>query len=802
MTVVGIATVELRGGARQFISTMEGAARKFEAIGKRMENVGRGLTATLTLPILAVAFAAGKAAIDFESSFAGIRKTMNLTEAEFGRLAQANRNLAKTIPVSVNELNRIGELAGQLGVRGVGNVLKFEDTIAKLAVTTDLTADTAALAFAQISNVLQLPQGQIDRLGSAVVGLGNNFATVESKIVEFAQRISGAGKIAKLSAGDVVGIGTAFASLGVEAEAGGTAVQKVLLSMLTAVVQGGKELTLFAQTAGVSADQFRAAFEQDAAGAFVSFVEGLGTQGNHAIATLEKLGLTDQRLTRSFLAAAGAGDLLRRAVTQGNAEFEANNALSEEAAKRFDTAASKLTLFWSRVKDTAITLGGALVPVLLTALDTFDPFVQVIEGAVVAFTTLTPATQRMAIAFAAVAAAAGPVLIVLGKVIATLSLLLNPFVAIAAVAVTAIVGIKNNWLGMGEAAANVWATIADIVPRVLGAVMGAFKPWINFMLGAFRSVGAIGWIVFDELIRKPAVAAFKAIFNWAKPVLSAVATALAFLGKIGEKAAETIRDAFSFAGDVAEEEGFEIGARIADAIVDAFSTDYVGAFVGVVTAGIDKVKDVIARAIAFLRSMSGGGGEIAAELEDIAFQLKEATTGVVELTHESGRLRELADTVDGIALSFTDTLGDAITGAGIRLKDFVKFAIGELAKLAARIILFRALTGIFGGPALAGFFGENLLGFDLPARAHGGPVRRSQPYMVGERGAEMFVPHSAGSIIANDGLASGGSAIVQADPPRSPDPLTVAANNYWQQLYRETARVAAAQGFHLELRFS
>ena len=65
----------------------------------------------------------------------------------------------------------------------------------------------------EIANIAGLPIADIDRLGSVVVALGNNFATVESQIVDFTQRIAGAGQIAGLSVADVAGIGTAFASL-------------------------------------------------------------------------------------------------------------------------------------------------------------------------------------------------------------------------------------------------------------------------------------------------------------------------------------------------------------------------------------------------------------------------------------------------------------------------------------------------------------------------------------------------------------------------------------------------------------
>lgn len=791
MTVVGQATLQLQGDSAQFISAMNRAGKRFEQVANRMQSVGASLTQNLTLPIVGLGVAATKAAADFESSFAGIRKTMDLTEEQFDTLARANRQLARTIPVNVNEINRIGELAGQLGVRGVGNVLKFEDTIAKLAVTTDLSADSAALALAQFTNIMQLPQSQIDRLGASIVGLGNNFATTESRVVDFAQRIGGAGKLAGLTAGQVFGIGTAFASVGLEAEAGGTAIQQVLLDLRAAVDLGGDKLREFARTAGLSASDFQKLFEEDAGEAFVRFVEGLASQGNRAIGTLQELGLANQRTQRAFLSAAGAGDVLRRAMQLGVDEFEKNTALTEEAEKRFKTFHSQLTLTWNRIKDIAITMGQALIPVFQDALDVAEPLFDIFEGAAKRFSALEPATRRLAISFAAAAAAAGPMLNIFGRVLSTLSMLLNPWVALTAAFVGAIVAIRNNWLGMGDAAVRVWGTITNVVGTAVSAILGAVRPWINLLIGYFVALGNIGKIVWDEYIREPALAAFRKIREWGEKVFSAIAAGLEYLGKLGKGAAEAIRNFFTDAAEGAEEEGATIGQRVAAAIVDAFSADYVGAFGDVVQAGIDRVKGVLLRAIEFLKSLraQGGAEQIVLDLEDIVTELDNATAGVAALTEEGFKLRDFADTIESIAEGFTDTLGDALATGKFQFREFVDFALREIARLAARLLVFKGLMAIFGGPALSSVFGESLLGFEIPGRASGGPIRPNQPYLVGERGPELIVPKSAGNVIANSDLGALGGGVLRLDAsslparPRAVTPDALAMDDWWRRAF-------------------
>jgi TP901 family phage tail tape measure protein len=349
------------------------------------------------------------AAISFESSFAGIRKTVDATEEEFTRLAKANRDMARTIPATADNINRVGELAGQLGVSGVDNIIKFERTIVDLANTTNLTAESAAESFAQIANVVQLPIDQIDRLGSAIVDLGNKSAATESGIVDFTTRISGAGKIAGLQAAEIAGIGAAFASVGVEAEAGGTAIQKVLIEMTKAASQGGDALQTFAEVTGLTAEQFQSLAKSDPAEAFTRFVEELGRAGDRAFDILENLELGDQRLIRSFLSAAGAGDLLRRSIETGTTAFEQNTALTAEAEKRYATTAAQLQVLKNNVVDAGISIGNALLPAIGESAEAANGLVDAAKPlgpALKVVATAAPAAAAGMLAFAAASKAA------------------------------------------------------------------------------------------------------------------------------------------------------------------------------------------------------------------------------------------------------------------------------------------------------------------------------------------------------------------------------------------------------------
>jgi len=326
--------------------------------------------AALAIAVGKISVESVKVSISVESAFAGVAKTTDGLVDDFGNMTTAGeemkqefRDLAKVVPTSIEELMAIGEIAGQLGVPQKA-IVGFTETIAQLGMTTNMTEEVAADSLARMANIYQISADSMSentaRVGAAVVALGNKFAASESEIVDFATRIAGAGKVAGLSQADILGIGTAMASVGVEAEAGGTAVQKVLLDMNKATIMNTKDLAVYAKTSGMTASEFKTAWEEDAGGAFTAFVDGLGAQGDMAMQTLSDLGLEDQRLIRAFLSLSGAGDLLANSMNQGNIAFEENTALTKEAGIRSKTTESQIELLKNKFRDLGLSIGDTI----------------------------------------------------------------------------------------------------------------------------------------------------------------------------------------------------------------------------------------------------------------------------------------------------------------------------------------------------------------------------------------------------------------------------------------------------------
>jgi TP901 family phage tail tape measure protein len=380
--VVGILRVLLSANTAEFDAAMAAAAtsakgltKSFGDAGRQLQNVGMTLTKALTVPLVGLGVSSAKAAIDFESSFAGIRKTVDGVVDSSGELTEAGkaiqqsmRDLAKSIPISVNELNKLGESAGELGIPKE-KVVEFTKVMAQLGVTTNLTAQDAASSIARIQNIFGAAGVDTERFASTLVALGNAGASTEKEIVEMGQRIAGAGHAVGLSEAQVLAFASTLASVGINAEAGGSAISRVFLKINDAVAGGGKKLDEFARVAGMSAAQFKKAFETDAAGATNAFITGLGrlkASGENVNATIEGLTGKNIILKDTLLRVSGAGELLSKNLTLANQAWQDNTALTREAEQRFKTTEAQLTLLWNRLKDVGITLGNALLPAITT----------------------------------------------------------------------------------------------------------------------------------------------------------------------------------------------------------------------------------------------------------------------------------------------------------------------------------------------------------------------------------------------------------------------------------------------------
>ena len=453
-------------------STIGRVGRGMEDVGGKIEGVGMKVSgfAQNLLPTAIAIGGIGKQAYDaatgFESSLVGVQKTTNETDEVMQRFGESVRQLAKDSPHTAEEINRVAEIGGQLGI-SIENLLPFAQTMLDLSVTTNLTLEEGSIKLAQFANVMRLPEEQYRNLGSALVELGNNYATLEDDIVGMSHRLAGAGRMVGMTTGDVLGLATAAAQTGVRMEAGGSNLSRTFIEMqlavelasgslessagvmaqygvtvdevaaaleegefaleelqmrigmtddefaaLTSAVDGSiVDLQDWAKAAGMSAEEFARAFQEDAAAAFIAMIENIAkmdAEGQSAAVTLDELGIKNRRQHDVLMRLVGSYDKLGEAVKMGNDAFEENTALTTEAELRYGTMESQMQIVKNRIHDTMIEIGQRLAPVLMDLMDLIDRGIEKWDG-------LSDETQNFIVKAGAFVAIGTPILFTLGR---------------------------------------------------------------------------------------------------------------------------------------------------------------------------------------------------------------------------------------------------------------------------------------------------------------------------------------------------------------------------------------------------
>lgn len=398
------------------------SGKKIKTFGEEVSKTGRELTTGLTAPLVASVGLITKAAVDYESAFAGVKKTVDETATvSYKNLSDGIRQMAKELPASAVEIANVAEVAGQLGIKAE-DILTFSRTMIDMGESTNLSAEEAATAIAKIANILGLTSDEYGRFGASVVDLGNNFATTEKDIVEMTNRLAAGGKLAGLTAPEILGLATAMSSVGIEAEAGGTAMTQTLTAIGNAVSLTTKDsaddLALIAKVAGTTSEEFQKAWKEKPAEALQAFIKGLNTareQGANMDAILMKLGMTGIRQGNMLKSLALSSDKMSAAVARSNKAWKENTALTNEANKRYETTESQLKMFKNQVTDLAIEFGGPLLKALRDGLKAGKPWIDTLATMAKHFSSMSEEEQRNVLMWVALTAGAGPALTLFGK---------------------------------------------------------------------------------------------------------------------------------------------------------------------------------------------------------------------------------------------------------------------------------------------------------------------------------------------------------------------------------------------------
>jgi TP901 family phage tail tape measure protein len=381
-----------------------------------LRSVGTTLYSTLTPIVTMGASYMIQAADDIDGAYRDMRKTVDGTEEQFESLKQQAIDFSRTHVTSPDQILEVQAIGGQLGV-AADDLGDFSEVVSNLDVATDLDAETAADDLGKLSTVVKDVKGNYDNFGDALVRLGNNFPGHESDIMDITTRFAGMASTVGMSATDMLAWSTAATATGQKSEAAGSAMQRFIGYIETAMSKGGDSVKQFSDVAGVSAEQFAKDWETNPTTAMREFIVGLGKMkeaGGSVDSTLVNMGITGVRdrqliegLANSYDSTTGKLTVLDDALSQSASAWSNGGDAAEEARKKAEGFSGQLSIMQNNAKIFGSELGESFAPalgVLNTAL----------QGLTTGYEHLTPAMKGFIDVLIVGGAAAGPMMMGIG----------------------------------------------------------------------------------------------------------------------------------------------------------------------------------------------------------------------------------------------------------------------------------------------------------------------------------------------------------------------------------------------------
>ena len=349
-------------------------------IGEAQSQAGSNLaSSTAQLAAFGIPVAASvKAAMDFESAMAEVGKTVEFSAGNsLPKLGEELKQLSLQIPLSANELAAIAASGGQLGVADK-DLIGFTTTVAKMGVAFDMSADQAGDAMAKLSNVMQIPIKEIDRIGDMINTISNNSPAKAREIVSALSMVGSSVKGAGYSEQFSVGLTGALIAQGRDASVTSNAIESMITTFSTLDMATTRQKAAF-KTLGIGSDEFAAKFKKNGQAATQEFFDLV-----NKLPTEDRVGVVSSIIGLNYggdiLAVANNVDLLGKNLDLLGTNADGTGKYLGSMNKEFDsissTKANEVQLFKNNFNVLAITLGDALLPALSDAITAITPLIQ------------------------------------------------------------------------------------------------------------------------------------------------------------------------------------------------------------------------------------------------------------------------------------------------------------------------------------------------------------------------------------------------------------------------------------------
>ena len=455
-----------------------------------------------------------KAAIDFESAMADVRKVVNFdTPDGLQKLGETLKIMSREIPLSAAGLAQIAASGGQLGI-AAKDLATFTNIVAKMATAFDMSAEEAGDAMAKLANVYQIPITEMSKLGDAINHLSDNTAAKAKDMVPALNRIGGTARQFGLTPVQASALAGSFISLGKAPEKAGTAINAMLSKLQTAGKQGKKFQDALRQM-GMSAKQLEKDIGQDAQGALVKFLEAMEKMDKQTRSGI-LFDLFGMEYQDDVALLVGSLNEYNKAVSMINDETKFAGSMQREFANRANTTANNLQLLKNGLAEVGMNLGSVLLPplnalvkVLRTATTQMAGFAEqhpiltkLIMGVTAALIGGKIAAITLGYAWTFIQGGALALATAWRALLITITLIKAGFIGVNSASL--ITAVRMGALAFGGALQALGASFMALASRVFPAVIAGFRALTVAMMT--NPVGAI--------VGGIAIAATLVVTNW------------------------------------------------------------------------------------------------------------------------------------------------------------------------------------------------------------------------------------------------------------------------------------------------
>ena len=323
------------------------------------------LGATIAAPV--------KAAIDFESTMADVKKVVDFdTPDGFKKMGQDIINMSKVLPMTANDIGKIVAAGGQSGI-AAKDLMTFAESAIKMGVAFDITADQAGQAMAEMRSAFKMNQQQVVVLADKINYLGNNTAASAKDIMEIVQRIGPLGEVAGTASGEIAALGATLRGMGVQNEIAATGIKNLMLSLTAGKAATKSQREAFARL-GYSSTAVAKSMQLDSKKTMLVILKQVAklrkheqaavlTQlfGKEVVGSIAPLLTNIKELEKNFDAVA---DKMKYA-----------GSMEKEYQARAATTANALVIFRNQITALGITIGSVLLPAVNSVLKTISPWI-------------------------------------------------------------------------------------------------------------------------------------------------------------------------------------------------------------------------------------------------------------------------------------------------------------------------------------------------------------------------------------------------------------------------------------------